>query len=102
MHRWNLHLRVGWISVVAIDAPSQHRGRMAVFYRPSPHFVLEAVRQFGLNVVSFHLATGARQWYIIGCYLAPDKTSTIERMIAALKERPRGTALLMAGVSTRG
>ena len=70
---------------------------MAVFYRPSPHFVLEAVRQFGLNVVSFHLATGARQWYIIGCYLAPDKTSTIERMIAALKERPRGTALLMTG-----
>ena len=58
---------------------------------------MEAVRQFGLNVVSFQLATGARRWYIIGCYLAPDDTSTIESVIAALKERPRGTALVVAG-----
>ena len=28
-------------SVVATDAPSQHRGRVAVFYRPAPHFAVE-------------------------------------------------------------
>ena len=53
--------------VVATDAPSRHRGGVAVFYRPSPLFAVEAVRQFGPNVVSFQLATGARRWYIIGC-----------------------------------
>ena len=31
-------------SVVATDAPSQLRGRVAVFYRPSPLFAVEAVR----------------------------------------------------------
>ena len=29
--------------VVATDAPSQHRGRVALFYRPSPLFEVEAV-----------------------------------------------------------
>ena len=63
--------------VVATDAPSRNRVGVAVFYRPSPLFAVEAVREFGPNVVSFQLATGERRWYIIGCYLAPDDTSTI-------------------------
>ena len=47
--------------------------------------------------MSFELVTGARRWYIIGCYLAPEDTSTIERVIAALRDRPKGTALVVAG-----
>ena len=58
---------------------------------------MEAVRQFGPNLVSFQLATRARRWYIIGCYLAPDETLTIENVVTALKERPQGTALIVAG-----
>ena len=45
-------------SVVATDAPSRNRGRVAVFHRPAPHFVVEAVQHFGPNVVGFHLAMG--------------------------------------------
>ena len=60
-------------------------------------FAVEAVREYGPNVMSFELATGARRWYIIGCYLAPDDTSTIERVVAALKDRPKGTALVVVG-----
>ena len=30
--------------VVATDGPSQHRGGVALFYRPSPLFEVEAVR----------------------------------------------------------
>ena len=33
----------------------------------------------------------------MGCYLAPDDTSTIESVVAALKEQPRGAKLLVAG-----
>ena len=58
---------------------------------------MEAVRQFGTNILSFQLATGARRWYIIGCYLAPDDTLTIERVVAAIKERPKGTTLVVVG-----
>ena len=39
--------------VVATDAPSQHRGGVALFYRPSPLFAVEAVRQYGPNVMIF-------------------------------------------------
>ena len=53
--------------VVATDASSRHRGGVALFYRPSSLFAVEAVRQYGPNVMSFELATGAWRWCIIGC-----------------------------------
>ena len=68
-----------------------------MFYRPSPHFAVKAVQQFVPNVVGFQLATEARRWYIIGCYLVINDTPTIESVVAALKERPRGAALLVVG-----
>ena len=40
-------------SVVAADLTSRHRGVVAVFHRPVPHFAVEAVQQFGPNVVGF-------------------------------------------------
>ena len=55
------------------------------------------MRKFRLNVIGFQLATGGRRWYIVGCYLAPNDTSTIERVVEALRERPKGTELLVAG-----
>ena len=82
--------------IVATDAPSRHHGGVAILYRPSPLFAMEAVRQFGPNVVSFQLAKGARRWYIIGCYLTPDNTLTIESVVTALKESPKVTALVVA------
>ena len=47
--------------VVATDAPSQHRSGVALFYRLSPLFEVEAVRDYGPNVLSFKVATGARR-----------------------------------------
>ena len=64
-------------SVIATDAPSQHCGGVALFYRSEPHFVVEAVEKFGPNVLGFQLATGARRWYIVGAYIAPKDTETM-------------------------
>ena len=83
--------------VVATDAPSRHRGGVALFYRPLSLFAVEAVREYGPDVLSFEVATGGRRWYIIGCYLAPDDARTIERVVTALGDQPCGTALLVAG-----
>ena len=68
-----------------------------MFHRPAPHLAVEAVQKFGPNAVGFQLATGARRWYIVGCYLSPDDTSTIESVVAALKERPMDAKLLVTG-----
>ena len=59
-------------SVVVTDVLSRHREGVAVFYRPSPRFAVEAVQQFGPNIVGFQLAKGERRWYIVGCYPTPD------------------------------
>ena len=89
--------RSGGYSVVATDTPSRHHGGVAVFHRPEPHFAVEAVQKFGPNVIGFQLVTGARRWYIMGCYLAPNDTSTIERVVEELRERPKGAEMLVAG-----
>ena len=68
-----------------------------MFYRPGLHLAVEAVQQFGPNIFGFQLETGEQRWYIVGCYLAPDDTSTIDIVLAALKERPQGDKLLLAG-----
>ena len=54
-------------SIVAAYAPSRHRGGVAVFHRPAPHFAVEAVQQFGPNIIVFQLVTGAWRCYIVGC-----------------------------------
>ena len=46
--------------VVATDATSQHCGGVALFYRLSHIFEVEAVREYGPNILSFEVATGAR------------------------------------------
>ena len=84
-------------SIVATDAPSQHRGHVAILYRSEPHFTVKAVEKFGPNVIGFQLATGARRWYIVGVYLAPNDTATMERVIEAIRSQPRGAELLVAG-----
>ena len=83
--------------VVATDAPSRHRGGLALFYKEGADFAVEEVRPYGPNVMSFEVVTGRRRWYIIGCYLAPDDARTIEQIVTALGDQPRGTALIVAG-----
>ena len=58
---------------------------------------MEEVRPYGPNVLSFEVVSGRRRWYIIGCYLAPDDAHKIERVVTALGDQPKGTALVVAG-----
>ena len=71
--------------------------RVALFYRVEANFAVEEVRTYGPNVLSFEVVTGRRRWYIIGCYIAPDDARTIERVVTAMGDQPRGTSLLVAG-----
>ena len=84
-------------SVVATDAPILHRGSVAIFHWPALHFAVEAVQNYRPNMIGYQLATGARQWYIVGCYLATDDSSTMERVVEALRSRPRGAEMMVAG-----
>ena len=52
--------------VIATDAPSRHRGGVALFYRLTPRFVVEAVERCGPNVMVWQVVMGAKRWYIVG------------------------------------
>ena len=58
---------------------------------------MEEVRQYGPNVLSVEVVSGRRRWFIVGCYIAPDDAQTIERVVKALGDQPKGTALVVAG-----
>ena len=83
--------------IIAADVLSRHCGRVAVFLWPSLRYMVKAIQQFGTNFVGFQLSMGGWQWYMIRCYLPPNDTLTIGIFVAALKERPRGSKLLVAG-----
>ena len=84
-------------SIIATDALSRHCVRVTVFYWLALYFAVVAVQKFGPNIVGSHLATGERWCYIIGCYLSPDATSTIESVITTLREQSRGAKPLVTG-----
>ena len=83
--------------VIATDVPSQHQGRVTVFYRDFLQFMVESQWHFTPSVFSLHLVLGGRRWYIVGCYLTPYDASTINNIVTAIRQSPRRNELLMAG-----
>ena len=43
------------------------------------------------------LRRGAWRWSIVGVYIAPEDTATMERVVEAIRRKPRGAELLVAG-----
>ena len=84
-------------NVIVTDAPSRHCGGVTLFYRPTPHFVVEAVERCGPNVMVFQVVTGERRWHIIGAYVAPEDEVTMETVVAAIGRKPLGAELMVAG-----
>ena len=84
-------------NVIAADAPSRHRGGVALFYGPTPHFVVEAGERGGPNVMVFQVATRDRRWHIVGAYVAPEDEVNMETVIAAIGRNTPGAELMVAG-----
>ena len=83
--------------VVVSDTPSRHHGGVALFYKESPRFVVEAHKHHSPNVIRFHMVMGRRHWHMVGCYFAPRNNSTLESVVTAIVHRPRGVELLIFG-----
>ena len=83
--------------VIATDAPKQHRGGVALFYRLTPRFVVEAVERCRPYVMVWQVVTGAKRWYIVGAYIAPEDEVTTEMVVNAIGRRPPGAELMVAG-----
>ena len=78
-------------------APRRHQGGVVIFYWESSIFAVEAIRQFGANVIACQLVTGDRHWYIFGCYLAPGDRAIIWDVLTGMNNRTRGVELIVAG-----
>ena len=55
------------------------------------------MQQHGLNMLSFQVVLGGQQWFIFGCYLAPDDMNTIKCVITDIGKRPHWAVLMVTG-----
>ena len=72
--------------VMATEAPSAHRGGVAIFYREAERFAIEDICLHEPNVIRFQLVTGRRRWDVVGCYIAPINDSTIEDVSETIRD----------------
>ena len=71
--------------VMTKEAPSSHRGGVAISYCKAEHFAIEELHLHGPIVIRFHLVTGRWPWYVVGCYITPSDASTIEDFAASIR-----------------
>ena len=86
---------------VTVSLGQMRRARTAggvdVFYWDALHFQFGSFHLHGPNVVRFQLYSGGIRWFIVGCCLAPDYSSIINRVISDIGQIPRGAILLVGG-----
>ena len=82
----------------ATNTPIQHIRGVALLYRyNNPQFQVKKMKKHEPNVLCSQVSSGGRRWFIVGCYLAPNNVATIERLVTAIGQRPRGAELMVAG-----
>ena len=65
-------------TVFATDAKSAWHGGVAVFWREHDLFAVEEQKEWGPNVLSFHLVTGTERFFCIGAYIPPTDLTALE------------------------
>ena len=51
----------------------------------------------GPNVMAWQVVTGEKRWYFVGAYIAPTDEGTMEVVVQAIRRRPKGAELVVAG-----
>ena len=76
---------------------SMHKVAGSISAFSSKKFVVEAVERCGPNVMVCQVVTGAKRWHIDGAYIAPEDEVTMETVVKAIRRKPPGAELMVAG-----
>jgi hypothetical protein len=82
---------------IATKAISMFQGGIALVYRPSEFWTIEAVRVYSPNVISYQLVTGNRRFACVGAYIPPADTTPLEPITTAVEEMPTRLPLILMG-----
>jgi len=84
-------------NVRSTHAPRKWQGGISLFWRTSGTYEIEVVEICGPNVLSFQLVSGAARWYIIGCYIPPNDSTTLTHIDEAWRACPKGWFPILLG-----
>ncbi len=82
-------------SVQSTHVPSKWHGGISLFWRASEMYEVEEVEIRGPNVLTFQLVLGATRWYVIGCYIPPNKLTTLTHVKQVWQACPKGCLPIM-------
>jgi hypothetical protein len=85
--------------VVATKARSKAHGGVALIYRESEYWIVESVKHFGSDVISFQLATGQKRYSCVGGYIPPKDEPIIESIGKAFDSLPKGPRILLGDLN---
>jgi hypothetical protein len=83
--------------VAALNAPSAHRGGIALFLRPNKSYVVKDWQIWGPNMLTFVLVMGSTRFFAVGCYIPPNNLSTLAMIEQAWNECPCGHTPILLG-----
>ena len=66
-----------------------------MFCHLSASFQVEEYQFHSPNLYSFNMELGGQKWFIVGCYLAPDNSSMIYFVVAAISQYHHGSVLIV-------
>jgi exonuclease III len=84
-------------SIVASDAPSKHKGGLALCWKESRLYELEETTFLSPHVLTFRLITGGLKYYVVGVYIPPSSTAELTHIRRAYANCPEGFKPILAG-----
>ena len=75
-------------SIVASEAPSKHKGGIALCWRENRLFELEETKFLSHHVMTFRLITGGLRYYVVGVYIPPSSVVELTHIRQAYAECP--------------
>jgi Reverse transcriptase (RNA-dependent DNA polymerase) len=84
-------------NVVATSARVHNQGGVALFYKDSPDWQVESVKHHGPNVISFQLVAASQRWGVVGAYVPPSDSDTVEYITRAFEDMPRAISPILLG-----
>ena len=73
----------------ATEGESRHHGGIAVIWQEEAGWQIKGMVNFGPNMVSFLLKSGASRWYVIGAYVPLKDVLTVHQVEQVLAVNPK-------------
>ena len=83
--------------MIATQVGGRSQGGVTLCWKESERFIVEEQCTRGANIITCQLVTGKGRYCVIGCYISPHDTATVDDIEKAIHECLRGCIPMLMG-----